>query len=123
MCPGNLQILSLFHSTLVTGLHTGEGEGPHDVPRAPPAQVGHPGHRVGDCTAGQQHLDQTLSGGNLHLLLLSEADVQHPVDSGEEAVSADQQHQGKERPHLKFYRNVHNNYLNKNISRHYVSYI
>ena len=79
-------------------------------PRAPPAQVVHPGHRVGDCTAGQQHLDQTLSGGNLHLLLLSEADVQHQVDSGEEAVSADQQHQGKERPHLKFYRNVHNNY-------------
>ena len=40
--------------------------------------------------AGQQHLDQPLAGGHLHLLLLGEAHVQHQVDSGEVAVSADQ---------------------------------
>ena len=40
--------------------------------------------------AGQQHLDQPLAGSHLHRLLLVEADVQHQVDSGEVAVSADQ---------------------------------
>ena len=65
MFPGNLQNLSLLHSSLVTGLHKGEGESPQDVPRAPPSQVVHPGHGVGDCTAGQQHLNQPFSGSVL----------------------------------------------------------
>ena len=66
----------------------GQAEQVHD-------EAGHPGDAV--------HLVcEHLKSSHLHLLLLSEADVGHQVNAGEEAVPADQQHQEEDRPQ-KFY--------------------